>query len=220
VASLENVSSVVTDPVAQSQVATPEAKVETVASAATPTSVPATDGGTSLTNKLPHQLAAKSGSQGASGPPVTQAEQMRLVQRVARAVQAAQARGGEIQIRLSPPSLGSLKLEVKVQNGVMTARIEAENATSRTILLENLPVLKERLADQGIQVESFDVDLMDRQPQGEPDTSHGRERQLDPRLPRGASHRRVDEAAHNTPTKSPTSEAPLRPGEGKINVTI
>lgn len=220
VPSLENVSSVATSPVAESLGATPEAKVEAVASTVTPTSVPATDGGASLTSKLPPQLAAKGGSQGASGPPVTQAEQMRLVQRVARAVQAAQARGGEIQIRLSPPSLGSLKLEVKVQNGVMAARIEAENATSRTILLENLPVLKERLAEQGIQVESFDVDLMDRQPQGQPDTSHGRERQPDPRLPRGVGRRRVDEVANNTPTKSPASEASLRPGDGKINVTI
>jgi hypothetical protein len=119
---------------------------------------------------------------------------------------------------LSPPALGSLKLEIKVQNGVLTARVEAENANAKAILLENLPVLKERLAEQGIQVDSFDVDLMDRQSQGEPDTSRGGDREPEPRLPR-MPHQRVAESAHQTPG-TPAGETSLRPGAGQINVTI
>jgi flagellar hook-length control protein FliK len=175
--------------------------------------------GVATTSRLPQQLLAKNSASGSGGPPVTQAEQVRLVQRVARAFQAAQARGGEIQLRLSPPALGSLKLEVKVQNGVMTARVEAENATARHLLLDNLPLLKERLAEQGIQIDSFDVDLMDRQPQGESDTSRGGERDAAPRMPRTNGERRANEittTAHNTPA----AENSVRPGDGQINVTI
>jgi hypothetical protein len=68
-------------------------------------------------------------------------------------------------------------LEVKVQAGVLTARVEAETAVARSILLDNLPVLRERLAEQGVRVEQFDVSLADRQPGGPPDGrphDHGR----------------------------------------------
>ena len=42
-----------------------------------------------------------------------------LVQRVARAFEIARARGEEtIRIRLSPPELGAIKLEIRVDNGV------------------------------------------------------------------------------------------------------
>ena len=68
-----------------------------------------------------------------------------------------------MRLRLSPPELGSMRLEVTLQNGALTAKIEAESPIARSLLLDNLPVLRERLEAQGVRVEQFDVDLLDRQ---------------------------------------------------------
>ena len=44
----------------------------------------------------------------------------------------------------------------------MSARLEVETESARGALLENLPALRERLAEQGVKIERFDVDLADR----------------------------------------------------------
>src|SRR5262249_30263876 len=101
--------------------------------------------------------------QAVMGPPrsaaASQVDQVRFVQRVARAFRLADEQGGEIRLRLSPPELGALKVEVAIRNGVMTARLEAETTTARSLLVDNLPNLRARLADQNIKIERFDVDL-------------------------------------------------------------
>ena len=98
-----------------------------------------------------------------------QFDQARFVQRVARAFESAEQRGGPIRLRLSPPELGSLRLEVKVEGHVMLVRVEAETPAARTLLLDNLGVLRERLAQQDIRIEQFDIDLLDRESQSSAD---------------------------------------------------
>ena len=90
---------------------------------------------------------------------ITEADHRRFVDRVARALPTAEGRGGTLRLRLSPPELGALRLEVTLQNGVLTAKVEAETPLARSLLLDNLPVLRERLEDQGVRVDQFDVDL-------------------------------------------------------------
>jgi flagellar hook-length control protein FliK len=93
----------------------------------------------------------------------------RLIQRVARAFAATGDGTGEVRIRLSPPELGALRLDVRVQDGAMIARLETETAAARTTLIENLPALRERLAEQGVRIERFDVELMQRHGGGSPE---------------------------------------------------
>jgi flagellar hook-length control protein FliK len=90
------------------------------------------------------------------GSPVDRA---RFVGRVEGAMRAAQQRDGRIHVRLSPPELGSLRIELTIQQGALAARLEAETPAARNLLLDNLPALRERLAQQDIRVERFDVDL-------------------------------------------------------------
>jgi len=90
---------------------------------------------------------------------LSQADRFRLVQRVARAVQTAVDRGGDLKLRLSPPELGSLRLQVRLTDGALSARIETDNPAAKQVLIDNLPALRDRLADQNIRVEKFDVDL-------------------------------------------------------------
>src|SRR5207249_9679698 len=100
--------------------------------------------------------------------------------RVARAFTAAQDRDGEIRLRLSPPELGSLRLQVQVHDGAVVARVETENSAAKTALLDNLPALRERLAEQGLRIDRFDVDLMQRQPGGMPDRPFNQQQDSSP----------------------------------------
>lgn len=83
----------------------------------------------------------------------------RFVRRVAGAFRAAEQNGGAVQLRLSPPELGSLQVRISIQDGAMTAKLEADNAAARTLLIDNLPALRERLAQQDIRIEKFEVDV-------------------------------------------------------------
>lgn len=90
------------------------------------------------------------------GAPVDRA---RFVQRVEGALRRAQDRDGRLHVRLSPPELGSLRVEITLQNGVLTAKLEAETTAARNLIMENLPALRERLAQQDVRIEKFDVDV-------------------------------------------------------------
>ncbi len=86
-------------------------------------------------------------------------DRTRFGQRVGGAIRLAQQRDGQVQLRLSPPELGSLKIEISVKQGALTATLETETVSARNALLDNLPALRERLAEQNIRIEQFDVDL-------------------------------------------------------------
>ena len=86
----------------------------------------------------------------------------RFVSRVSRAIETAHERGGgPIEIRLSPPELGSLRVQIEMKEGVLSASLEAETPAARNTLLDNLPALRERLEQQQIRLEKFDVDVRD-----------------------------------------------------------
>lgn len=111
-----------------------------------------------------------------SGKQHVEVDRARFVQRVARAFNTVGENGGTLRLRLSPPELGSLRIEIEVRGSTMTARIEAETSAARTVLLDSLPALRDRLADQNIKVDRFDVELANqstddgsRQPTGQRD---------------------------------------------------
>ncbi len=146
---------------------------------------------------------------------------VRFVQRVAQAFHVASERGGQVRLRLSPPELGSLRLDVAIRDGVMTARIEVETTAARNVLLENLPQLRERLMEQNIKIERFDVDLMDNSSEGatrppeETRDEAGRRQAAGQRQPDGDAERdREDD-------RSQVARSPVRPGHGEqLNVVV
>jgi flagellar hook-length control protein FliK len=117
----------------------------------------------------------------------SEVQRVRLVQRVARAFQTLGESGGEVRLRLSPPSLGSIKLEVTLQAGAMAARIETETATARAMLVDSLPALRERLAMHDIKVSRFDVEVAaDSRQQHQPQHDEAPRGRLPRGLPRDA----------------------------------
>lgn len=125
----------------------------------------------SLTERLPEQIFGKSSNPAAGSDELSSADQMRLIQRVARAIEVAPQNGGILRLRLRPPELGAVRLEVALQRGKMTARIETETTQARNVLLDQLPQLRERLEGQGIHIERFDVEVGPRDQGGSPSHS-------------------------------------------------
>lgn len=150
----------------------------------------------------------------ASTQPSPQIDSVRLINRVARAFAAAQQRDGDVQLRLSPPELGSLRLLVQVHEGALTARLEAETPAARTALIDNLPVLRDRLAEQGVRIERFDVDLMQRQPGGMPNQPQDRQQ---PETPQP----RTPPAGRLTTSPLPArTQLPRTAGSSQLNVIV
>lgn len=134
-------------------------------------SEPGTTGITSLLQRGLQRGTLQKSTEGKPAAGLNTKQQVRLVNRVARAVETTPP-GQAIRIRLNPSELGALKVEIKIENGNLTARIEAENPATRQVLLENLPQLRERLAESNIQVQQFEVDLMGQESPTDRDPSH------------------------------------------------
>lgn len=159
--------------------------------------------------------AASTGRQAET--PSDQADRVRFVQRVARAFEAANDRGGHVRLRLHPPELGSLRVELTIRNGVMNARVEAESSAAQSLLLENLPALRERLAEHDIKVQRFDVDLLDRGAGGSPQEP-GSQSQSSYRSPDHRSQSRSRAAAE--PEAPAPVRGPRRVDPQRLDITI
>ncbi|QDT69753.1 Flagellar hook-length control protein FliK [Planctomycetes bacterium MalM25] len=128
----------------------------------------------------------------------------RFVTRVSRAVEAAHERGGPIEIRLSPPELGSLRVQIEMKEGLLSASLEAETPAARNTLLDNLPALRERLEQQQIRLEKFDVDVRDdSQQRGGGGAPEGETQ----RRPDDSPERREPTPEHRTDRESATTES-------------
>jgi hypothetical protein len=88
-----------------------------------------------------------------------QSDSARFVQRVGQAFQSVGTSGGSIRLRLSPPDLGDMQINISVQKGTLTADVQTDTAQARNLLLDNLPELRDRLAQHNIKIETFNVSL-------------------------------------------------------------
>jgi flagellar hook-length control protein FliK len=121
-------------------------------------------------NNPSSQVSTSGTSYSQSGYGTGGTDAARFVQRVANAFQALGNQSGPLKLRLSPPELGSLQVEVRVDGGQLTAHLQAETPEARSMLLDNLPTLRDRLEQQDIKVARFDVDLMGQSSGGLPNT--------------------------------------------------
>jgi flagellar hook-length control protein FliK len=68
-------------------------------------------------------------------------------------------KNGQISMKMYPESLGSVNVNLGIENGVLTAKFLVENSDAKDALTANLSVLKETLANEGIAVGEFQVDV-------------------------------------------------------------
>jgi flagellar hook-length control protein FliK len=82
-----------------------------------------------------------------------------VIEQAAWAIQVTHSSGQEMLLQLSPPALGPLQVSVAVHDGLLSARLEAQNPTTRQILADNLSQLKDSLTQQGVAFDRIDVRL-------------------------------------------------------------
>jgi flagellar hook-length control protein FliK len=128
--------------------------------------------------RMARNNVSESGTSASGANDLPQVDPSRFIGRVAKAFQTAQDRGGTLQLRLSPPELGALRIELNVKDGVMSASLQTENANARRLLLDHLPALRDRLAEQNIRVDRFDVDVRQEGSGGQTDTRGSQQQQF------------------------------------------
>jgi len=82
----------------------------------------------------------------------------------------------EVTIRLDPAELGTMHIKLQVQQDQLQVGIQTQLGQSRDIIEQNLPRLREQLAQQGINLGETNVQQQNRQDQsqsqGSPDERH------------------------------------------------
>ncbi|MBU1052896.1 MAG: flagellar hook-length control protein FliK [Proteobacteria bacterium] len=70
------------------------------------------------------------------------------------------ARGDRIiNLQLTPPELGSVKLSMEIKDSVLQLKMVAESASAKEVLLANSHDLKNVLASQGIKLDRLDIQV-------------------------------------------------------------
>jgi hypothetical protein len=79
---------------------------------------------------------------------------------LARGLAAAIERGkGTVTLHLKPESLGRLNIRVSMQEGVLTARFEAETPAARDLLVATTGQLRQSLEAAGLSVERIEATI-------------------------------------------------------------
>ncbi len=85
-------------------------------------------------------------------------EQLQSLVRNARVV-VQDAKNGSFQMRLYPESLGRVNVSLGLEQGTISGRFLVETVEARQALVDQLADIRERLAESGISVGEFQVDV-------------------------------------------------------------
>lgn len=140
--------------------ATPAAPIAAseVASSAPASSVTA-GGGDAATTKL-SASAASAASPGVANAGDAEPDAVNAA-RMARGLNAAvKQQGGSLTLRLTPPELGTVRIELQIAGGTLAANFHAETEPARAMLTQQMSHLRRALEAQGLNVERLSVQTM------------------------------------------------------------
>lgn len=82
------------------------------------------------------------------------------IEQLAKQISGSVARGDKIiNLQLTPPELGTVKLSLEIKDGTLRLGMIAESASAKEVLLNNSHELKNMLSDQGIKLERLDIQV-------------------------------------------------------------
>jgi flagellar hook-length control protein FliK len=87
------------------------------------------------------------------------AESQIFDQVVARFTSTANPESGKMILRMQPAELGSLRIELMVEGDRVRANLQAQTLQVQEVLERNLPQLRNALAEQGLKIDQFQVDV-------------------------------------------------------------
>jgi flagellar hook-length control protein FliK len=162
--------------------AAPVAPLRIVATDATQGSTSNASAVTTMQAAPPAPPAPNSAAAPLPEPPVVDAN----VARVARGLHTAlQQNGGTITLRLNPPEMGLVRVEVQVDGANVRAQLQTETDAVRTLLTQQIRHLRHALESQGLNVERLNV-------QTQPPASSSQQQQLGDEAHDGRSRGRHD----------------------------
>jgi flagellar hook-length control protein FliK len=107
----------------------------------------------------------------AAGPMsnLTEIDSEQVMQRALNGIRGAVSqKGGTVNLRLSPPELGSLRIQVRMANGLVQATFTASTSTAGNLLTEHMQSLRHALQSHGLTVENLNVQVQQPQNSSQP----------------------------------------------------
>lgn len=167
--------------------------------------------GPGTTTGAPLQAAHATPATGAAMPtPQADAQdspqEQAILARVVRGMQGAlHQQGGAVTMRLTPPELGTIRIELAMQQGTVSARLHTENDSVRQLLTDQLTQLRAGLERQGLTVERLTVQTQQTMPsfsqQPGQDGSHGDGRSRGEYTPQGQRDARSHDDRQDQPDR-------------------
>jgi flagellar hook-length control protein FliK len=104
---------------------------------------------------------------------LSKGQELRTLKKVEEALkEVAKSRDGKtISLRLDPPSLGSVRVEVSIRDGVLHARLAADSAHVNNLLRDKGAELQQVLRGLGIEVNGVNVSVQDDGSQSQQDSN-------------------------------------------------
>jgi flagellar hook-length control protein FliK len=117
---------------------------------------------------VPHRgegtaVASQASVNPASAEPTPLGQSEVLVERIGSSVMQAANGGKVLRMRLHPPELGVLQIEVTSHEGTVTARLNVENARAHQAIRENLSQLQEMLHKTQAHIDRIELNTLDSQ---------------------------------------------------------
>ncbi|MFQ6112350.1 MAG: flagellar hook-length control protein FliK, partial [Nitrospinota bacterium] len=110
------------------------------------------------------EQALKAGGTEAKAAPSpfrTELQERILEQVIEKATLSINGGKREVSLRLEPETLGVVRIQMRLEEGVLSARLMAESHAVKEALEAGLPRLRETLAQQGLSLEHLRVDVGD-----------------------------------------------------------
>ncbi len=103
-------------------------------------------------------LARALGSQDPAGQ--FEAQMKQVVDQLRQAVPSqANGTGTQVTLKLNPPMLGQVDVSMTMADGQLQATFKTDQLVTRDMLVQNMSILKDALADQGIRATQFSVSM-------------------------------------------------------------
>lgn len=111
---------------------------------------------TPTTQLTPGGATSAENARAAQDPPPVDRQQL-LDQVMSGLRTKIDARNGQADIRLDPPNLGTLRVRIQLDNGIVSAQFYSDHSVVRGLLSENMDKLRSVLQSQGIAVDRLVV---------------------------------------------------------------
>jgi flagellar hook-length control protein FliK len=125
-------------------------------SAASPTHTPSfSDPSSSVGSQHEAPMAGQASSASQSVDTARRLQQ--IADRVADVLRNGFDSGGQLRVRLEPPALGKIQIDVTTNEDGVSARVEVQTSAARDQILNNLPLLHDAISQAGVGVSRIDV---------------------------------------------------------------